>query len=46
MNPLQGSLERLRRADLPVGTMELARYLIGKTLVHELPTSEAERRHR
>jgi len=39
MNPLQGSLERLRRADLPVGTMELARYLIGKTLVHELPTA-------
>ena len=39
MNPLQGSLERLRRADLPVGTMELAQYLIGKTLVHELPTA-------
>jgi DNA-3-methyladenine glycosylase len=39
MNPVQGSLERLRRADLPAGTMELARYLIGKTLVHELPTA-------
>ena len=39
MNPLQCSLERLRRADLPVGTIELARYLIGKTLVHELPTA-------
>jgi len=39
MNPLQGSLERLRRADLPVRTMELAQYLIGKTLVHELPTA-------
>jgi DNA-3-methyladenine glycosylase len=39
MNPLQGSLERLRRADLPVGTMELAQYLIGKTLVHDLPTA-------
>ena len=39
MNPLQSSLERLRRADLPVGTMELAQYLIGKTLVHELPTA-------
>ena len=38
MNPLQCSLECLRRADLPVGTMELAQYLIGKTLVHELPT--------
>ena len=39
MNPLQCSLERLRRADLPVGTIELARYLVGKTLVHELPTA-------
>jgi len=39
MNPLQGSLERLRRADLPVRTMELAQYLIGKTLVRELPTA-------
>ncbi|MGA9602844.1 MAG: DNA-3-methyladenine glycosylase [Methyloceanibacter sp.] len=39
MNPLQCSLERLRRADLPVGTIELERYLIGKTLVHELPTA-------
>ena len=39
MNPLQCSLERLRRADVPVGTIELARYLIGKTLVHELPTA-------
>jgi DNA-3-methyladenine glycosylase len=39
MNPLQGSLERLNRADLPVGTMELAQYLIGKTLVHEFPTA-------
>jgi len=39
MNPLQCRLERLRRADLPVGTMELARYLIGKTLVHDLPSA-------
>ena len=39
MNPLQSSLECLRRADLPVGTMELAQYLIGKTLVHKLPTA-------
>jgi len=31
-------VEHLRRADLPVDTMELARYLIGKTLVHHLPT--------
>jgi 3-methyladenine DNA glycosylase Mpg len=39
MNPLQFSLKCLRRADLPVGKIELAQYLIGKTLVHELPTA-------
>lgn len=39
MNPLQRSIEGLRRADLPVGTMDLAQYLIGKTLVHNLPTA-------
>ena len=38
MKPLQCSVERLRRAYLPVDTMELAQYLIGKTLVHDLPT--------
>ena len=27
-------IRRLRRAELPVGTVEMARYLIGKTLVH------------
>jgi DNA-3-methyladenine glycosylase len=27
---------RLRRSELPVNTVELARYLIGKTLVHDL----------
>jgi DNA-3-methyladenine glycosylase len=27
----------LRRAELPIDTIDLARYLIGKTLVHELP---------
>ena len=31
------SIRRLRRSDLPVDTVELARYLIGKTLVHDLP---------
>jgi DNA-3-methyladenine glycosylase len=30
-------IRRLRRLDLPVDTLELARYLIGKILVHELP---------
>ena len=39
MSSLQCSLECLRRVDLPVGTMELAQYLIGKTLVHTLATA-------
>ena len=30
-------LRRLCRSDLPVDTTELARYLIGKTLVHDVP---------
>lgn len=30
-------IRRLRRAELPVDTAELARYLIGKTLVHDAP---------
>jgi DNA-3-methyladenine glycosylase len=30
-------IRRLRRAELPVETVALARYLIGKTLVHDLP---------
>ena len=33
----QCSVRRLRRRNLPVNTLELARYLIGKTLVHDLP---------
>jgi DNA-3-methyladenine glycosylase len=28
-------IRRLRRIDLPAGTVELAKYLIGKTLVHD-----------
>lgn len=30
-------VRRLRRAELPIDTIELTRYLIGKTLVHDLP---------
>src|SRR5580698_10937716 len=29
-------LRRLRRAELPVDTVELARYLIGKAVVHDV----------
>ncbi len=31
------NIRRLRRSELPSRTVELARYLIGKTLVHDLP---------
>ena len=30
-------MRRLRRSELPSATLELARFLIGKTLVHDLP---------
>jgi DNA-3-methyladenine glycosylase len=30
-------IRRLRRTELPTDTIELARYLVGKTLVHDLP---------
>ncbi len=30
-------IRRLRRSELPVDTLELAQYLIGKTLVHDVP---------
>ena len=30
-------IRRLRRSELPAGTIQLARFLIGKTLVHESP---------
>jgi DNA-3-methyladenine glycosylase len=36
--PATCSVEPLRRAELPADTIELAQYLIGKTLVHNLPT--------
>jgi DNA-3-methyladenine glycosylase len=34
---MPGVSQRLRRADLPVDTATLARFLIGKTLLHEHP---------
>jgi DNA-3-methyladenine glycosylase len=33
--PSAGRLRRLRRAELPVDTVELARYLLGKVVVHD-----------
>jgi DNA-3-methyladenine glycosylase len=33
----QAGIRRLRRSDLPVGTVALARYLIGKIVVRDLP---------
>ena len=38
MEHSHSNLKRLRRQNLPPDTIELARYLIGKTLVHDLPT--------
>ena len=37
MRQFHSSVEQLRRRSLPIDTLELARYLIGKTLVHDLP---------
>ncbi|MGH2461620.1 MAG: DNA-3-methyladenine glycosylase, partial [Chloroflexota bacterium] len=34
-------INRLRRADLPADTVELARFLIGKALIHDLPEGRA-----
>jgi DNA-3-methyladenine glycosylase len=36
LRALKLNYRRLRRSELPVDTVELARYLIGKTLVHDL----------
>jgi DNA-3-methyladenine glycosylase len=33
--PMNRRIRRLRRAELPADTIEVARYLIGKTLVHD-----------
>jgi DNA-3-methyladenine glycosylase len=34
-----GGFRRLLRADLPIETVELARYLVGKVIVHDTPNS-------
>jgi len=36
--PERARIRRLRRSELPVGTVALARFLIGKVIVRELPT--------
>jgi DNA-3-methyladenine glycosylase len=35
--PEKFTIRRLRRAELPTGTVKLARFLIGKVIVHDLP---------
>jgi DNA-3-methyladenine glycosylase len=39
-----GAIRRLRRAELPRDTIELARFLIGKVVVHELPAGRVSGR--
>src|SRR5690242_20125302 len=36
-NAPEQRIRRIYRIDLPIDTTEMARYLIGKTLVHDLP---------
>src|SRR6266478_1678800 len=36
-SPVSLEIRRLRRSELPANTLKLARYLIGKTLVHDSP---------
>src|SRR5258706_16222720 len=36
-SPAPLEIRRLRRSELPANTLKLARYLIGKTLVHDSP---------
>jgi DNA-3-methyladenine glycosylase len=37
-SPAKFSIRRLRRTELPPGTVDLARFLIGRVVVHDLPT--------
>ncbi|HEV2351219.1 MAG TPA: DNA-3-methyladenine glycosylase [Terriglobia bacterium] len=44
MNQTARHIRRLKRAELPADTVELARYLIGKTLVHDSPAGRTSGR--
>jgi DNA-3-methyladenine glycosylase len=43
-SPRVGHIRRLRRSELPHGTVALARFLIGKVIVHDLPAGRVSGR--